>query len=499
MTHPIAAQRDGRAWARAWRVLRWPLGGLAALLLLILAVALAWVLSNLGDAKPQPLPSELALAPPALADERNAAWALIGLDLASAGDLAQAGRERWRAELAFASKPLPVNEEQARAHLQAGPGSTVERIKSRFEGPPLNCAGDAGDCTAVWLANPAAVAAQRAPLAEFGQRCEALVDGGLAFDEPLPPPAAIARVGSTHALNAVACQRWFHSGAALALSKGQRDGALIQLERADKLWRALLGGSRTLMSQVVALRLARNSLDALASLAAHDAALAHALSPLLVPPPDALALIRRWVPVEASIMAAMLDDIVQGCQSEASWGLVQTETWLQAGVDGVDRWLCRHRIGLHPERTKQRAHTNWVAFLGGLEQGVEPRLHERIEQATVDAERVDAWWTRLRWRNTFGSMLGDTGAQTTVGYLPRYADLTLRHELARLVVSAQLQGVPAAERAAWSARQDLSAGLRERLSWADGGRTMLVRSWAEDMAQRGQDTRRDAIRVHWPA
>lgn len=498
MTHPVAAQRERGPWARAWRVLRWPLGGLAALLLLIVAVALAWVLSNLSDAKPQALPPELAVAPPALPDERNAAWALIGLDAAPGRDAAQAGRALWRHQVALGSLPLLIDEGQRRAHQQAEQSLAGDRIKSRFEGPPLACPEDVGACVSVWLANPAAVAAQRAPLAEFGRRCEALVDAGFGFEEPLPPAAVALRVLPSHDLIAAHCMTWFRSGAAQSLAAGQRGQAVAQLARADTLWRGLYAGSRTLSGQMLALRLAQRSLDTLATLAAHDAALAPALLPLLAPPPDALALIRRWVPVESSARDAAFDDIANSCLVAADVQSLPARSWLQNSADALERWLCRHHIGLQPERTKQRGHDQWLSLLSGLQQGVEARLRERIAQAGASSAPDSPWWSGLTWVNTQGSLLIDLGSAAYEGYLPRHADLALRHEVVRLLVSAQAQGVPAAERAAWSARQDLGANLRERLSWADGGRTMIVRTWAEDSARPGPVARRDAIRISWP-
>jgi len=59
------------------------------------------------------------------------------------------------------------------------------------------------------------------------------------------------------------------------------------------------------------------------------------------------------------------------------------------------------------------------------------------------------------------------------GYPLRQADLGLYQ--AALVLSQQLNAVPAEERAGWWQRQPLEAGIRERLQL--DGNALLLRSW----------------------
>ena len=57
-------------WRRARRWAAWSIGAPCAPLLLLF---LAWSLSNLNDATPNPVPAELTLPAPRVPDERNAA------------------------------------------------------------------------------------------------------------------------------------------------------------------------------------------------------------------------------------------------------------------------------------------------------------------------------------------------------------------------------------------------------------------------------------------
>ncbi len=67
-------------WRQAWRWLR---RTLLAVLLLLVAVVLAWVATHWRDADAQPRPAELALPPPTLPAQRNLAYTLMGLQAAA--------------------------------------------------------------------------------------------------------------------------------------------------------------------------------------------------------------------------------------------------------------------------------------------------------------------------------------------------------------------------------------------------------------------------------
>ena len=279
---PGATEPRRSGWRRA---LRWGLRGLAATVALLLAVAVAWVLSNLGDAPAQALPAELALPAPRAADDEaaTAAHVLAGLHAAADRDPAAVGRADWLTHRAFWVLPAAQRDPPAQ---QAAYRQTLEQSQgSRLPAPtgaPWYCdsaGGDStgGDCAAVWIAQADALARQRAAIAVIGQRCEQLLDGAFRFEELLPTLNSLAEPVATHLQGAVRCAGWFRSGAVLAWAQGRRDEALLQLARADKLQRGLLTGSQSLIAQMVALRVAHDTQSTLAALALRDAALAPAL------------------------------------------------------------------------------------------------------------------------------------------------------------------------------------------------------------------------------
>ena len=118
-------------------------------------------------------------------------------------------------------------------------------------------------------------------------------------------------------------------------------------------------------------------------------------------------------------------------------------------------------------------------------------LQPSAEKAAAGEE--PPWWRGLQWRNTVGALLVDIAAPTYTGYLARHADIELQREALAWVVALQAQRVPAAERAAWLQRQALSDTLRQRLRWANDGRSLDIKPWRVG----GFDPRRDAIHFAW--
>ena len=475
-------------WRRA---LRWLLRGLAAAVALLLAVALAWVLSNLGDAPAQPLPAALALPKPLAADDEaaTAAHVLAALHAAADRDAAAAGRAYWLAQQAFwalpaAQRGLPA---QQAFYQQAQQQSQGSRLPTPT-GAPWYCDSTAGDCTAVWIAQADALARQRSAIAVIGQRCEQLLDGPFRFEELLPTLNSLAEPVAAHAQGATRCAGWFRSGAVLAWSQGRRDEALLQLARADKLQRGLLAGSQSLVAQMGALRVAHDTLATMAALALRDPVLAAALLPKMAPLPDQHAAARRWVAFEAAFGRAALTQMFSACLSPAA--LDPEAGWLDLSVGWLSERLCAHRIGLQPERTQQRMLGVWLQRLRLLDADWPTVLQPSA--ANAPAAEATPWWRRLPWRNTLGAVLVDIAPDYT-DYLARHADIELQREAVAWVVALQAQRVPAAERAAWLQRQALSDTLRERLRWADDGRSLDIKPWRVG----GFDPRRDAIHFAW--
>lgn len=464
--------------------------GLAGLVLLCMAGATAWVLANREDVPPQPLPPELARPQAQVPDARNVAYALMGLLAEDGRDAATAGRalhvaEQAQATLSFAQRREPAREAAYVKALSAAMG----RRHLGLQGPPAICAGDEDSCTNSWLSQTDALARQREAARSWGQRCEALLDAGFEFEEVWPALRSLAEPVATHAGPAAACALWLRSGAVLEWAQGRRDAALQQLRRADALQRGLLQGSHSLLGQAIAWRVSQQVLGTMADLALRDASLAVALQPMLAPPlPDGVAGARRWITFEAQYGNAALDEVLQRClmADEAVPGLKVAPG--ERAFLRVEGWLCRHRIGLHPERTRQLAASRWLALSQAVGAGWPAAIAQARQPGTPG----------LAWRNTLGELLVQAGAGAYTDHLARQADVNLRHEATRLAVAAAAQKVPADQREAWARRQTVSDTLRPRLRWADGGRVLTVQTWQEQEGAASPQAHRNAIRLAWP-
>ncbi len=469
-------------WRGPVRLLRWAGWTLLALLLGLLLLLAAWVLSNLRDAEPRPRPPELALPPERVPDAHNAAYALMGAAAAPGRNPAAVGRALWAAETAWATRhPAPAQRLAALdAHQRELAALAGPLLAHAMHGAPADC-GDAPGCFARWMAAHTALAAQRAPLQGFGQRCEALSgpDPGFesTFDEPVQP--ALAATGPVMGMQtAVSCSRWLRSGAAIAAARGRRDEALRLLLQADRLWRGLLAGSRTLVVWVVSQRLAADTLADIAELALRRPDWAGELAPMLAQAPDWRSLATSWMATEAEIARVAMRDAADQCLTLGDLESIPPQPWAVRLVQHAEGWLCRHRIGWQPERTEQRADAAWLARRAAVQRA----WAQATPPADIPAPAPPADGLGLKWRNTLGAMLVDA-AQGTVndtysGYSLRLVDTALRHEAVQQLLALQQAGVPAAERAAWWQRQPLSGALRAQSAWGDDGRTITVRSLA---------------------
>jgi hypothetical protein len=201
-----------------------------------------------------------------------------------------------------------------------------------------------------------------------------------------------------------------------------------------------------------------------------------------------VAAARRWIGFEAEYGNAALDEMLQRCLTvaqavpELNVGLVE-RAYLQ-----VEGWLCRHRIGLHPERTRQQAASLWLALNQALGAGW-PAVISLARQPGAPG---------LSWQNTLGTLLVEASAGATAGHLARQADVPLRHEATALAVAAAAQKVPAAQREAWARQQTVSDNLRLRLHWDEGVRVLKVDTWQQAQGLPGYDARRDAMALAWP-
>ncbi len=330
--------------------------------------------------------------------------------------------------------------------------------------------------------DPAAAAAANVLL---GARCTGLLDGPWQFEEVTAEPLTVTSPLAPHALGAVACSRWFRNAALLAGQQGRRDEALAQLARADRLQRSLQAGSHSLVAQVIAWRLARDTLNSVTDLVLRDASLAPALQRMLAGWPDATAAAaatRRWIAFESRFGQAAMQSLHGACAAA-----------------GRVAWGCLSQIGFQTQRTVQALDARWLALYRALDAGLPAVLQQQLAQDRLTREAGEpGLWARLSWRNPTGSLMLTVTDGAYTGYLLRQADLELSRETTAWVLAAQAQRVPAAERAVWTAKQPLSDTLRARLQWADGGRTLNVRNWQSEQPESQWQAERDAIRITWP-
>lgn len=476
------------------RVLAW---GMVGLLGMAVAVFLAWLPFNVGDADPRPMPPELQRPAARVPDDRNAAYTIEGL-LAEAGrDPAATGRATWAQHTAWFAKPRAE-----RAEATDPRAVKLAELTGRMivppRGPPWVCSNRRDHCEAEWLARADDLSRQRAAFAEVGARCERLVDGAFEFEELLPP-APTPEAPLMQWSPATHCGRWFRSSAVQALAAGRRDEALAQLKRADRWGRQLMAGSRTLVGHMVSMRVERAVYDALAAAAIREPALAEAIQPLVATPMDTRAGARTWMVLEANFQREMIDELR---------GLGGSALGVELGsgpLTAFGDWLSRHGIGLQAERTKQKLDEAWRQRVARM-QAPWPEILAR--PAVVAASQASAPAAAaappagseggFRWRNTFGEALIDLADGTNYeSYLARHADHDLHREAAALVIGLQRQRVPAAQRAEAAGRAEgLSPVLKSRMTWSADGRTLTVRPWQAGLP--GYDRNRDDIVFGWP-
>ncbi len=426
----------------------------------------------------------MALPNPSLPDARNAYFALAGLHAAPDRDPATAGQALWKLLLARAhaatSQRFVPDHDTPPIDTAPALGEALPEVSA----PPLICTSHMDECVAQWIDAAEALRRQRDTHALIGTRCERLLDGDFAFEEALPPMRTMAEPIAQHGVGASRCIRWFTSGAVLAWVRQDRDSVSAMLNRADRLSRALLEGSHSLIGHMLAARFARDTLATAAALGVRDPSLSAVLQPLLAPLPDSVKSIKGWMVVESAYLRASIETLEQQ----------PTHLSTFADFDFV-AWLTRNHIGWHPQRTLQRSDAQWLRSMQRLDAG----LHAAIDAFTREAaeDTLDEAWRSLTWVNPVGNMLIDIGRPAYTVYFARHADIELHREVAALAVNATAHRVPAAERRAWTAAQPLSTAARERISWSDDGLSLSARTWQETSAPDRRVPPHDVIRVAW--
>ena len=252
----------------------------------------------------------------------------------------------------------------------AGFADRSDRFKT-LNGQPWACAAEGEACVDQWLTHKEALAAQRELGRVWGLRCERPLDCAFEFEEPLPPSLDVRSAALAPVSGLVACERWFTTGAVLAWAGGSGNEVLLQLRRANKLRVNFLDGSRTLIANVVALRVARRVESTFAAIAVRDAALAPQLANLLSPLPDLRRVAKRWIAAEASTQRNLMTDMANEGQGQARYQddvTSEGKGWQTRLAIAVAEALSLQRFSFQVERTKQGTNQLWLDSIRRLDQ-----------------------------------------------------------------------------------------------------------------------------------
>ncbi|MGM9487070.1 hypothetical protein [Ideonella sp. YS5] len=455
---PADAAWAGGAGARAGKrpLFRRLLRGLVGVLAAVLALAAAWVASNLVDSAPTELPSVLRLPAPAVPDERNAFFVLVGVAAPPGADPSAWGREQWSA-----------NEDGARSSWQA--------VKQPFEGM-LDCAEADLGCKAALERDSARLADEVGRHAELGRRCLAAIDD-MPFEERLPPVEEAQRMllrNASHALGASTCGRWWAGVALSAAARGDRVGVADALDHASRLGNALLAGSRSLLGHAVAWGVARRTWRVAAAIVAAYPSLLEPASRATSTLSEGATDATRWMAYEANFARASI--------AEATGAACRTPLETVSPDRGWgDRLVC---LGLLPNLTKTRSDAVWLQALAAVRQGLPPAL------SRPPFVEPQSDWPRLAWRNTLGGVLLDIGTPLYAPYVARQADVALHHAALQLAFALTREHVPVDRRPAWLDTQVLAPQLRGRTRLE--GDVLVVDHLG---ATRGMNRPQDLIRI----
>ncbi len=399
--------------------MRRTLWGAGLLLGLPFLLFLLWFLVNLRDVPAQPWPEALALPRNTLAPEHNL---LVALEAAPAPD--------------------------------------------KDFGLSLNpCASP--DCLADWRAGLDKQAEPRARSAAFGAACETLTaQADLRFQDAMPETMRVGWLfpALTHVSR---CHQWLLGRALTAAMGGEAAEPMRWLAQADRLDRAVLEGSRSLIAQMIGASMWGRKLSLLQGVALLQPSLSADL-PALAQLDARHMLVRQheWIRVEASVNRSAIDELTQaGCDARLLSGEVQRA------------WACFTAQGMQPEYSKQLFARRWQDAQVVLAQAdTLPAALPALRQALMQVP--EGWWPRLR--HTVPLILDEVAGPVYPGYFERFGDLQLAAEATRLwLLDAR---APLPERA--------SAALRERLKPDPQGGWRLT-PWTSDSSGR--------MPLHWAA
>lgn len=335
---------------------------------------------------------------------------------------------------------------------------------------PLTCAPPE-DCTRRLAEAAEPIAGQLKPMSPLGERCQAAL-ADPRYEEPRSAEMNL-NTPLPNFQGAANCAKWFRGQALLAAHAGDQAQTLAQLGSSRQLLDAWLAGTESLIGRMVAASMARGHLDAVAAVAGLHPAWSADLQAAAAPWPAAALDARRWIVTERAFTMGTLGPALSTCGD------------LEGLDTGALLWLaCKSGVGLLPNATRRVMDTLWQQEAERAQQGLDMALDHAVAEAAQGAT------PGLAWRNTAGMRLVDVTRPGWAPYYARQADMELQRLAVTLLLAAQAQQVPAAERQAWLDQQNLPARQRARLQWGEGGAVLQVRPWQAEVP--GDDPRRSA-------
>lgn len=389
-------------------------------LLGLLVIVVVWVICNLWDDKPAPLPQELQRDRVTLAPAGNGYFGLIGL-WSARPDFIQGGVAHWSEVQDWLVRNPP-----AARRMDEEPPKQERELQDPRVTPHGFPGCDRHACFARWDGKPdAVISAVSTRHAALLQRCERL--SGMPFEEDPTPPDFVTPMLGVDGLNE--CFRLWHAQSLIDWRRGKPQVAIDRLLSSRRLAERVMQGGRTLVIQLVAARHLKTTFEWTAHMVSERPEWASRAAGVAAPLSPAALDIRRALRYEVAMSREAAVGVRNGCYS--------------GGVGKEDRqahMFVRHvfcdgliPLAFHPEQLRNEDLPRWQRAFEAFARPV-PEGLDHLRALPEDGQLK--WWQRLAWRNTGSHLLElRLSLRTYDKYLARLYDT----ELQRLALAAALE------------------------------------------------------------
>lgn len=464
---------------RFWRVLRWVLLALVALLLAFVIAAL-WV--NRHD---DPLLAEVAAAlrfepPAAEAMRRNGYFTMLGLGAPADEDPVAAGQRFVAAQTQGYELYLRTGQMKSFAG-EAWPHQPIEMR-------PMRCDGEVDDCYAHYLEHADAILAALATNAPLVQRYLSLLDAP-EYEEFIPPYIGVE---FPHYTDLVAASELVGMRAALLLEAHRLDEGLALLARNAEIHRRLMAGSHSLIGAMIALAADLRQQRLIGSLPNHLPVLAsrHA---------EQMTGLLESTPV--TLEAALKSEMAMQLNGFNPWLLKPTDVEFRTDEDWepAKSLLVGRALDLLylPNVSRNSLYRRWQETIRLASLPADQLLPPAMQPADAEADAPGSF----ALRNAVGWYFLDLTTPDWQAYIERAHDSEGHRRLLRLQIAAVHAGVRPAKMTGWLAAQPPE--LRDPytlqpMGW-DAAAQTLVFTGRQPQNQNPQRTNIYRVRLALPA